>query len=77
MLLILGSIGVDSGRPLSLLLSYLGYTYYNSTPVFYLFINAPVISYAAMALQMDRIDFGSPFVLMVVDNYLKALSLYF
>lgn len=64
MLLILGSVAVDSERPLSLLLNYLGYSH-DFTAAFHSLLGITVISYAAAtAFHIEHTDFASRFKLI-------------
>ncbi|MGV9169883.1 MAG: metal-dependent hydrolase [Promethearchaeia archaeon] len=73
MLLILGSVAVDSERPLSLLLNYLGYNH-DFTAAFHSLLGIVVISYAAAtAFHIEHTDFASRFKLILSGTIVHLL----
>ncbi|MBD3159513.1 MAG: hypothetical protein GF309_12035 [Candidatus Lokiarchaeota archaeon] len=74
MLLILGSVAVDSERPLSLFLNYLGYTSHDFTYAFHSLLGIVVITYAAAtAFHIDHTDFGTRFRLIFLGTVIHLL----
>ena len=72
-LLILGSVAVDSERPISLFLNYLGYNH-DFTAAFHSLLGITVISYAAAtAFHIEHIDFATRFKLILLGTIIHLL----
>jgi hypothetical protein len=70
---ILGSVVVDSERPLSLLLNYLGYSH-DFTAALHSLLGIVVISWAAAtAFQTEKVEFGTRFKLILLGTVLHLL----